>query len=172
MIDSKLMKIEDFHQRVEVLGGIVAYLLMIGLFVIGFCEIGKGILIYFHIGEIPEWSTSRESAALEMSLKGLEFLFLAPLSYLALLSLKRYLTETRDEDAHHVARLQLTNVKISITSLMIAVISADLVAKILSKGGLTYGAIFTEGLAIIILGAYFFCLERLTGQSSRGSSSH
>src|SRR5262249_42027772 len=81
---AKMASLNDFF---HVLGGSVAYVLMIALFVVGFWEIGKGIYIVF-LGNSSVPEGTRESAALEISLKGLEFLFLAPLTYLTLLSLE------------------------------------------------------------------------------------
>lgn len=164
---------ESLNDLFYVVGNLIAYLLMIALFTVGFWEIGKGIGIFFGYPLMPEQASSRESAALEMSLKGLEFLFLAPLTYLTLISLVRYVATTYSQNDHELARLQLINIKVSIVSLMIAIVATDLVAKILSKNGLTYQATFTEGLVIIILGTYLFCLERLIPHSPKeGSNPH
>lgn len=168
--DWLVAKMDSLNNFFHVLGGAVAYFLMVALFVVGFWEISKGIyLVFFGSPSVPEGVSSRESAALEISLKGLEFLFLAPLTYLTLLSLERYVAKTYNQSDHESARLQLINIKISIISLMIAIIATDLVAKIL-KNALTYQATFTEGLVIVILGTYLFCLERLVTHSSKGNN--
>jgi hypothetical protein len=148
------------------LGAGISYLIMAGLFSIGFFEISKAILVFYEFSAASDIAMSKESAVLEMSLKGLEFLFMAPLSFLVLGNLKRYVSKSQKHADQSLARHELANAKIPIVSLMIAIVSTDLIAKILRKDGLTYQAVITEGVVIIIMIAYLFLLEWLVSRSS------
>ena len=148
------------------LGAGISYLIMVALFSIGFFEISKAILVFYGFSAASDVGMSKESSVLEMSLKGLEFLFMAPLSFLVLGNLKRYVSKSQKHADQSLARHELANAKIPIVSLMIAIVSTDLVAKILRKDGLTYQAVITEGAIIIIMVGYLFLLEWLVSRSS------
>jgi uncharacterized protein YacL len=135
--------------------------LMGGLLITGVFEVGKGCLVYFGWYSLPAGILSREASTLHFAIRGIELLLLAPLAFLVLLSLARYIDSSRKSTVDERTRCDLLRVKALSVGLLIAVVAADLVGKILSHDGLSYTAAVSESLVIVVLGAYFFILEKL-----------
>jgi hypothetical protein len=139
-----------------------AFLLMLGLAVVGFVEIGKGILAFF----VSDDTEIGGRVAVSLALKGLEMLFLAPLPFMVVFAVGGYLralgaSEAGGErsDERKIGRLERT--KSLLISLMVAVMAADLVSKTLSNDGLTPEAAIYESIVIAVLGGYFLLRERV-----------
>lgn len=147
-----------------VVGILLAGILMAILMFIGFYEMYKGVSIFFNLSHMPEHTASKESSILAFTLKGLEFLFLAPLGFLTLLSMAKYIANMQSPD-HTEADRGILEVKALIVSLMIAIIATDLIARVLSGRGLTYEVTLTGSLFIAVLGAYFVSLHKLANLS-------
>ncbi|MFH1679873.1 MAG: hypothetical protein ABIH26_04435 [Candidatus Eisenbacteria bacterium] len=183
---------ESVKEGLAVLAGILyvvaafaAFALMVAIFFMGFRESGRGILIYFGRAPADLHGMTPESKALQMCLKGLEFFFLAPLAFLILQSLAKYIVsilrnqtdqESTGSDGdergaspdrrlaereEHAAKCKVIGVKALVVGLMIATLATDLVGRALSREGLTYEIALSQAAVIAVLMAYVFLLERL-----------
>jgi hypothetical protein len=150
-------------------GNVIACLLMCALLAAGFAEIGKGVLVFFGLVSCPAESASPEAGALHLATRGLEFLFLAPLGYFLVLGVARYveaITPAGKERQTQLfsldsARAELLIVKAFSVALFIAVISASVVSKLLTKEGIDYKTALCGSLLIVVLGTYFVVLEKM-----------
>jgi hypothetical protein len=138
-----------------------------GLFLAAILEMSAGTkALLMHLIEPSVWSQNQKHEsehgpfAIAQVVKGIELLFLAPLAFIVVLGVRRYL---KDKFFHVRSKghgnLLLLEAKALVVSLLMAVVATDLISKILSVGGLTYEAAITESLVIIVLGAYYFALE-------------
>lgn len=155
---------------------------MLGLFGLGFWDIGKGIqeslsnkavvdsvkyifnssnqaimdsVIY--IGAYPE-----RKPALESAVRGIEFLLLGPLPFLIILVLGRYLEKMASGSGKGMeeARGNLLTVKAFSISLLIAVIATTIVAEALENERIEYESAIAGSIVIVVLAGYLFGLEK------------
>jgi len=147
-------------------GSVLACLLMICLFGIGFIFLFKGLLGFFERGEIsgPDVIVS--------VLHGLEFFFLAPLPFLVLLSLARFfrsfLNPNEVSNDESKCDHQLHRVKALVVNLMIASVATDLLGR--SLQGVTIETALGESLVMLLLGAYWFSLELVCSRHARSAA--
>jgi len=142
-------------------GALCSGLLMISLFLAAFCEIGSAVLVFFRQFVGNDQRLSLESAVLTTALKGIELLFLAPMSFLVYRSLGNYVASKASGREDPDAEAAVTESKGLVTSLMVAVVATDLVGKVLSPDGLAAHPPIYELLLIVILVAYFYLLSRM-----------
>jgi hypothetical protein len=151
-------------------------LIMILLFILGFWEIVKGIWVFFSDLQHPTKELSSDSWALELCIKGFEFIFLAPLAYFLILGVARYAyvitpnpnvddsgtQKTNKEEIEFIERVRsdLMIVKAFTVSLFIAVFFASLLERAFSAKGLEYeSSICTAGIIIVLI-IYYYILEK------------
>ena len=149
-----------------VVGAGCASSLMVLLFAIAFWEIGKAIAVFVHLAAGPDPRVPPESQAIMVALKGIEYLFLAPMSFVVYSSLANYVVErARGGDATS-AEEEVTETKRLVTSLMFAVVATDLIGRVLSPEGLLMARPpIYELCLLLILGAYMFLLHRMMKHS-------
>jgi hypothetical protein len=164
-------------------GSVLACMLMVCLFVVGFLLILKAFWgnrdAWWGIGPAsPSHSSiSPDSRQITVAvLHGLEFFFLAPLPALVFLSLARFFRSFQTSDNAENSRNdesrcahQLHRVKALVISLMIASIATDLLGKALQ--GISLEMAIAESLVMLLLGAYWFSLEKVCSRNSGGGHS-
>ncbi len=142
-----------------------AFLIGAGLLVlilagIAFFEITLGIQLYA-LGADDGAPGGASSVVVAHVLNGVELLFLAPLPYLIVDAVGSYLRHVATRSKEMQGALHdLKGLERMTTSLMIAVIAADLVQRTLSPSGLTQTAALFDSLAIVVLSLYLLVLER------------
>jgi hypothetical protein len=121
----------------ETFGGVFSALAMIGCFGFGLVQVGVGFL---RLCSAPGHSSE---LFIDSVLRGLELFFLAPLPFLAFCSIIRLLrawtgvdrTNAQSVQFLEAAREDVGWVKRFITGLMIAVVSTDLIHRIIGDNG-------------------------------------
>jgi hypothetical protein len=139
-----------------------ASLLMAALFGVGLHHIWMSVWLGFH----PEDGRWPEATGIQWAIHGLEFLYLAPLAFMVLYSLTRYIESHTAKDqatAMTETRRDLLHVKGLVISLLIAVIATDLVGKMLGRG-LGMAEAISESVVVVVLMGYFALLEILSGK--------
>lgn len=148
------------------LGTGVACLVMISLFTAGFYEFSKAIAIIFkvippHTDEYPP-----DALALKMSVRALEYLLLAPLPYLLMLSMVRYVESMAAGEISGHVRAELAEVKAFWVSLLIGILGATLVAKALADGKIGYETAISGGIVIALLSVYYYGLKKFASSEA------
>jgi hypothetical protein len=136
-------------------GGFLAVLAMGGCFVFGLKLVGDGFRVLIF------GSDHSSKSLIDAVLAGLEMFFLAPLPFLAFRSITKLTTAWINCDANDiqtVQRLQAAQedvgwVKRFITGLMIAVVSTDLIHRIIAGGSLE---VITTGTILGLIAALSF----------------
>ena len=146
-------------ERLYTVGAVCASILMILLFVVAFCETGSALLVFFHILSSRDPAVSPESQAMTTALKGIEYMFLAPMSFLVYRSLANYVADRALGHQTPAAEAEVTETKRLVTSLMFAVVATDLIGKGLSPEGLRARAPIYELGLLVIFGGYLFLLH-------------
>ena len=124
--------------------------------VIGFWEMGRAAVKYF-----SEYDSQKE--VLYLAISGIEFLLLAPLGFLVLRVLGRYVEDMKSKGKMGAsAKKSLLEVKAFSVGLLFAVVATDIVGKLVGGNkGDAFG--FTEAFTsfgfLLILGTFFFGLE-------------
>lgn len=144
-------------------------LVMLLLLAIGLQEMVWGVLVFWGVAPMPPSlaQLSRDAAALQMATKGLEFLFLAPLGFLLVLGVARYVwacvqpATLLATQVSEKARIDLLIVKAFTIALLAAVAAANVVSKALTPDGLHYEEAVSGSLVIAVLAVYFVALEHL-----------
>ena len=108
-------------------------------------------------------------------LHGVELLFVAPLPFLVFLSLARYVRVFIQSGASHgsghelaACESQLHRVKTLVVALMTASIATDLLRRAIENVSLSEAA--AEGLIMLLLGGYWFALEKVTVRHTPGGN--
>jgi hypothetical protein len=193
-MDSSKIKVEHWGIRVlrmlsETLpgvGALVAYVLMVCLFVVAFWFIIQALVYALS----PSWVYPIEQAAPTLHtetgidegddasdghvsksalltinvLHGIELLFIAPLPFLVFLSLSRYVESVVTSDAKSANESlvncegQLHRVKTLVVGLMTASVATDLLRRAIENVSLPAAA--AESLIMLVLGSFWFVLER------------
>jgi hypothetical protein len=160
--------LERFIELVYTVGAVCSGVLMIALFSAAFCEIASAVLTFFRKfpNQLP--GLSLESELITAALKGIELLFLAPMTFLVYRSLANYIACKTTGRENPEAEAAVTESKALVTSLMAAVVATDLVGKVLSPDGFASHPPIYELLLIIVLVGYFYLLSKMSlGKSSR-----
>ena len=144
-----------------ILGAACAVVLMFSLFAAAFWEIGRAVFVFFRLANNPQPLVPYESSAIAIALKGIEYLFLAPMSFLVYRGLARYMQDTAQGNAKPGAEAEVTESKRLVTGLMFAVVSTDLIGKMLSPDGLIAKQPVYELCLLVILGGYTFVLHKM-----------
>ncbi len=160
---------ERMIELMYLIGAICAGVLMISLFVAAFWEIGGAVFVFFRILPSRNPKFASDSDALVVALKGIEYLFLAPMSFLVYRNLAIYVAAQVTGSENSQAEVAVTETKGLVTSLMIAVVATDLVGKALSPEGLAERPPVYELTLMVVLGAYFFLLHWVAGSRSHFS---
>jgi hypothetical protein len=155
------MNLHRIFKALYIAGAVCAGGLMVALFVAAFCEIGTSLLIFFHRIPVRDLTSTPESEAITVALKGIEYLFLAPMSFLVYRSLAIYVADMANGGHNPAARSAVTEAKSLVTSLMIAVVATDLVGKVLSPDGLAQRRPIYELILIVVLGGYYLMLHHI-----------
>jgi hypothetical protein len=148
-----------------VVGAACASTLMVLLFALAFWEIGKAVAVFMHLAVGPDSRVPPESQAIMVALKGIEYLFLAPMSFLVYRSLANYVVERARGGSGTSAEEEVTETKRLVTSLMFAVVATDLIGRVLSPEGLLARPPIYELCLLVILAAYMFLLHRMRSPS-------
>lgn len=148
-----------------VIGAFCASALMVSLFAVAFWEIGKAISVFFHFASGPDPRVPPESQAIMVALKGIEYMFLAPMSFLVYRSLANYVVKGTDGGYDAKAEAEVTATKRFVTSLMFAVVATDLIGRVLSPEGLIVRPPIYELVLLVVLGAYMFLLHCMTAKA-------
>lgn len=143
---------------------------MLFLFIAGFSEMGKAVIVFFRHSSWISDTEQPHALVLTDTLKGLEYLFLAPLGYLVFLSLTKYLQSKVEADDNPHAERDVLGIKSLIANLMIAVITTDLVSKILSPGGLSRDMAVNELLVMAMLAGYVYLLEHVSRRQGKAET--
>jgi hypothetical protein len=150
------MRFFKFVEEVfETIVGFLAVLAMGGCFVFGLVLVGAGFR------ELIFGSDHSSKALIDAVLRGLEMFFLAPLPFLAFRSITRLIRAWINCDANEiqtvrnleVAQEDVGWVKRFITGLMIAVVSTDLIHRIIAGGSLE---VITTGTILGLIAALSF----------------
>lgn len=153
-----------FEERVAkflyVVGAFCASSLMVFIFAAAFWEIGRAILVFFHFVSAQDPRQPAESQAIIIALRGIEYLFLAPMSFVVYRSLANYVVNK--VGGHGEGGTEVTESKRMVTSLMFAVVATDLMGKALGPEGLSTKVPGYELALLVILGAYTFLLYYMT----------
>jgi hypothetical protein len=151
------------------LGSALACVLMICLFLVGFCLIFKAVWTTRY-----SWSPiSTEGShltdpgnAIVKVLHGLEFFFLAPLPALVFFSLARFFKSfqsvnrsSRNFADESASAHQLHRIKAFVVSLMTASVATDLLGKTFQ--GISWQTVIAESTVLVLLGVYWFTLHRI-----------
>jgi hypothetical protein len=144
-----------------------ACITMVCLFAAGFFEFGKAIAIFFTL--IPPHTDTYPPhlLALKMSVRALEYLLLAPLPYLLMLSMVRYVESMAAGEISARVRAELAEVKAFWVSLLIGILGATLVSKALADGNIGYETAISGGIVIALLSGYFYGLKRMASSESK-----
>lgn len=122
------------------IGWTLAAVLMVCLGIAGMAEIAGGLSTEFRQNTGPcqdSISLSTASTAIGQVLEGFEFLLLAPLPLVIIVTVARYvrdflqLNDHDDQDDQRVTERRIHNVKVLVISLMISVLATDLVRRFL-----------------------------------------
>jgi hypothetical protein len=143
-----------------VVGSFCASSLMVLIFAAAFWEIGSAIIVFFRSVSTQDPGLPPESPAIIIALKGIEYLFLAPMSFVVYRSLANYVVNK--VAGHSEGEAEVTESKRMVTSLMFAVVATDLMGKALSPEGLSAKAPGYELALLAILGVYIFLLHHMT----------
>ena len=135
-------------------------LIMFVLFVCGFYEILVALKIFFNAAPLPDIYSTKDAAVLKIAIRALEFFFLAPLPFLLVWSLSRYIRDMYKGMPSDEERFNLIIVKALEITLFISIIGATIIAKSLGKEGLDYTTAISGSMVIIVFGAYLFLLEK------------
>ena len=139
-------------------GQILASFVLCGLAAAGFVELGTALRLFFYP---PAGSNQQPEQALILALKGLEFLFLAPLPVIVVYGVASQLIwMTRDpKSSEEPAGRQgaLTEAKQLVIGLMIAVIGSALIGRLVSNT-LDLSSALGGAAIIVALTAYVFVL--------------
>ncbi len=141
----------------ETVGAVLSALAMVGCFVYGFIDIGKGF--GFVSRELVVSGGKTSSALLDNTLAGLEMFFLAPLPFLAFLSITklfRAVTNLQNPALFEAAHKLLQDVKRLIAGLIIAVVATEMVHRIVLGSDLTWTAIVAILGLICSLSLYYW----------------
>jgi hypothetical protein len=113
---------------------------------------------------VTRWLTIDEKAiadphkAMQTSLLALEIILVAPLPYLLVLGLTRYIKALAYQERATEFRRELLEFKAFEVALFIAIIAAAVVERVLSTG-LTYEFSISVVLVLAVLAAYYFLIE-------------
>lgn len=132
--------------------GLVPWVLLVGFSLLGLYELGHA-LVTCCCGVLEKQSEASTSPGIAMALRGLEMLFLAPLAWLTLVCMLRYIESFKkgpglDELARAIGPMH--EVKGQIIGLMIAVVSTEMVRRVLGPDELAYSFI-AGGLGLILV---------------------
>ena len=140
---------------------VVGGCLTVALLAIGLARMVLSIAGYVGLRAFPaEIASDPAAAVLDECIKGLEFLFLAPLPFLIPVSLGRYIRDSKENRDDRQSKADLLSIKALTAALLIAVLASDVVGTALSHDGLHYETAISSTLVIGILALYFFGLER------------
>lgn len=113
---------------------------------------GHGFFVY------DGFATANPHQAMQTSLLALEIILVAPLPYLLVLGLTRYIKALAYQERADAFRRELLEFKAFEVALFIAIIAAAVVERVLGKG-LTYEFSISVVLVMGVLAAYYFLIE-------------
>ncbi len=128
-------------------------------------------IVKIAFGIYQECSNSDNTGLIKI-LEGLELIFVAPLSYLLILSLTKYISATKPEINPSLeikkkyinhSSLEITNVKILTTSLFISILLLHSIRLILQKE-MSYNLIIYVLSLIVILIVYYLMLDSVANK--------
>jgi hypothetical protein len=147
---------KQLKRSIYAVGQTVASVALVGLATAGFIELGSALKLFF----LPS-DPNQSEQALIVALKGLEFLFLAPLPFIVVYAVTSQLIWiTRDSKSSHEDAGRegaLIEAKQLVIGLMIAVIGSALIGKLVS-GTLDLPSAIGGAAVIVALTAYVFVL--------------
>ena len=146
---------------IYIVASIVAFGIMIALGILGLLEIVRGLSGKDSWTLVPEASPTIAENAIIHTLEGFEFLLLAPLAFVIIFSVGRYLTELLTQAAdQRQAESQLHRVKALVASLMVSIIATDLVKRFVGKSDVNISAMTYGSGVILVLIIYILILNR------------
>ena len=152
------------------MGAACGVILMVSLFALAFWEIGKAVMIFAGRASGSDPRLAPESQAMIVALKGIEYLFLAPICLLVYRSLAIYVVDKMKSRCDTKSKAEVAETKYLVTSLMAAVVATDLIGRVLTPDGLTGFAAAYELALLLVLAAYMFLLHHFA-TCARGDSS-
>jgi hypothetical protein len=138
----------------------IGFVVMLAVGLRGLLEIGKGIVVSMpHFFEVEvDKSTHAVEAAIGCILDGFEFLLLAPLAFVIVVSVGRYLQALLMDLTANEAEHQLHRVKGLIISLMISIVATDLVKRFVGQADVNFRALIFGGSLIFLFIIYYILL--------------
>lgn len=115
--------------------------------------------------------TANPHKAMQTSLVALEIILVAPLPYLLVLGLTRYIKALAYQERADEFRRELLEFKAFEVALFIAIIAAAVVERVLSAAGLTYEFSISVVLVMGVLAAYYFLIEHASKAAGEESAS-
>jgi len=144
--------------------------LMAGFLAAAAYEGAKALLIFFGYLPVPEGFASTDKAAMELGLKSIELILLAPLGYVFVSALANFIVAlVEGGDSWSQAFRAVIGVKALATSLLISIVAADFVGKILEEKALDLVSSLIEAMVFISLVGYLLVLER---SQNAGTAEH
>lgn len=153
-----------------VVGAICAGLLMAAMFGAGFWELAAGVRIFFGLMPSPQAGARPESEAIVVALKGIEYLFLAPMGFLVFQAIVNYVTVRRTHPVGQElknAEAAVADTKALVINLMIAVVATDLVGRALAPDSPTTSPPVYELVLFSLLIGYLAVLHWLSPKGDR-----
>jgi hypothetical protein len=122
----------------------------------------QALTVFFGFSAIPSGFSSKEDAAMALGLKAVEIILFAPLAYLFVSALARFVRAIGEVqgDAWSNAYRAVVGVKSLATTMLISIVAADFVRKILEGQLLDVPNTLLEVLIFLVLTTYLLVLER------------
>jgi hypothetical protein len=156
-----------FGNFTYIVSSLAGFFIMVSLGIRGLWEIIKGLRIRESWASTAGGTASSSEYAIVGALQGFEFLLLAPLALVIIVSIGRYLTalvpahDNVAQDEHQKAEHQLHRVKILIISLMISIVATDLVKRFVAQPEVSIRALAYGGSLILLLLIYLAVMSQI-----------
>jgi hypothetical protein len=141
------------------LGAFIGLFAMVLLVAGGLAEVGAGASALV-AGWVPGRQHLPHSAIVTRVIRGVELLLLAPVAYLVLIALGKYLQPPNAGARAHLAHAELLGVKAFVAGLLFALLATNAVGRALDSQ-LELESAIASCLLMAAVGTYFFLLQRL-----------
>jgi len=156
-LDSKIARLALWTYNLSIA---LAFVVMVGIGVKGLEEIISGLVISALHRSAED--VGQPTFAIGSILEGFEFLLLAPLAFVIIVSIGNYLQVLLQHGDSSLAEHQIHRVKAMIISLMISIVATDLVKRFVGEQReMKFDALIFGGTLMILLSLYFVVLLRI-----------
>lgn len=166
MMDNRRNKVYLYLRR-ETLKWFIEFIqlantiLLVGFVIAGCLQIGLAVKQALSIGIGSAPTSSDIIDAMQIALKGVEFILLAPLSYVFLSALGHFVTELEEEDGEwRDAFHAVVGVKSLAISLITSLVAVELASKVLRDAELPLEKTLLQCLFLALLIVLLFVLDR------------